>query len=206
MKPFEMAPAMELALAASFGSVPLWRDALVMLDRSVPDAGGCLQLAFLPPEGRLVNRWSALEVAADEAAVVLLALRRPVEAALEGLDWDAVYTAYQHAVEAASSACAATQADLGGALLLDVRRAGVFEKAAALIPGARWCDPADVGRWGATLPRDREVVVYCVYGHEVGRATALRLRAAGVRARYLAGGIDGWQSAGLPVQAKGGAA
>ena len=29
------------------------------------------------------------------------------------------------------------------------------------------------------------VVVYCVYGHEVGRATALRLRAAGLEAHFL---------------------
>jgi Fe-Mn family superoxide dismutase len=44
------------------------------------------------------------------------------------------------------------------------------------------------------------VVVYCVYGHEVGRATAMRLRAAGVNARYLRGGIDGWVSAARPTQ------
>jgi Fe-Mn family superoxide dismutase len=48
--------------------------------------------------------------------------------------------------------------------------------------------------------------VYCVYGHEVGRVTALRLRAAGVDARYLHGGIDGWVAAGRPTQAKGAAA
>jgi Fe-Mn family superoxide dismutase len=32
-----------------------------------------------------------------------------------------------------------------------------------------------------------------VYGHEVGRATALRLRAAGIDAHFLRGGIDGWR-------------
>jgi len=46
------------------------------------------------------------------------------------------------------------------------------------------------------------VVVYCVYGHEVGRATALRLRAAGFKARFLRGGIASWQQAGRPVQPK----
>jgi len=45
-----------------------------------------------------------------------------------------------------------------------------------------------------------------VYGHEVGRATALRLRAAGVDARFLRGGIDGWQAAGRPVDSKPGSA
>ena len=89
-----------------------------------------------------------------------------------------------------------------GALLIDVRRAGVYAQAATRIPGAQWRDPAAVAAWAAELPVDREVLVYCVYGHEVGRSTALRLRAAGVNARFLEGGIDGWQSAGRPVAAK----
>jgi superoxide dismutase, Fe-Mn family len=45
-------------------------------------------------------------------------------------------------------------------------------------------------------------MVYCVYGHEVGRSTAMRLRAAGVDARFLSGGIDGWKAAGRPLAAK----
>jgi Fe-Mn family superoxide dismutase len=53
------------------------------------------------------------------------------------------------------------------------------------------------------LPADKEIVVYCVYGHEVGRATALRLRGQGLKARFLRGGIDGWQAAGRPVDPKG---
>ena len=81
--------------------------------------------------------------------------------------------------------------------MLDVRRAGVFTQAPSMISGARWCDPATVGEWAKELPADK--VVYCVYGHEVGRSTAMRLRAAGVDARYLGGGIDGWTSAGRPV-------
>ena len=52
------------------------------------------------------------------------------------------------------------------------------------------------------MPRDKEIVVYCVYGHEVGRATALRLRAQGVNARFLRGGIDAWQAGGRAVDPK----
>jgi superoxide dismutase, Fe-Mn family len=44
--------------------------------------------------------------------------------------------------------------------------------------------------------------VYCVYGHEVGRSTAMRLRAAGVKARFLEGGIDAWRLAGQPLVRK----
>jgi Fe-Mn family superoxide dismutase len=73
-----------------------------------------------------------------------------------------------------------------------------------MIPGAKWRDPARVAEWSTELQTDRPVIVYCVYGHEVGRATALRLRAAGIDARYLQGGIDGWQAAGRALDAKTG--
>ncbi|QGW84892.1 hypothetical protein GOQ09_04895 [Variovorax paradoxus] len=89
-----------------------------------------------------------------------------------------------------------------GWVLLDVHRAGVFEQATAMIPGATWRDPSAVEQWASELPAGRGVVVYCVYGHEVGRSTALRLRAMGLDARYLRGGFDGWQAAGRPVEAK----
>jgi superoxide dismutase, Fe-Mn family len=142
-----------------------------------------------------------------------------VQAFMAHIDWAAVYARYQHAVHAASeahgtslddaaaarlvaTALATGAAQAQGALVIDVRRAGVYAKAAATLPGAQWRDPALVGTWAADLPRERELLVYCVYGHEVGRATALRLHAAGLKARYLNGGIDGWQNAGRPVQAK----
>ena len=113
-----------------------------------------------------------------------------------------MYERYQHAVHAASEPFGATQDEVAGSMLLDVRRAGVFEQATTTIPGAAWFDPAAVDCWAAELPPDRELVVYCVYGHEVGRSTAMRMRAAGLNARYLRGGIDGWQAAGQPVEAK----
>jgi len=117
-----------------------------------------------------------------------------------------VYERYQKAVHDASESSSVTQDHLAGAALVDVRRAGVFEQATKMVPGATWRDPAQVAQWSRDLPADRPVVVYCVYGHEVGRATALRLRAAGVDARFLRGGIDGWQAAGRPVDSKPGSA
>ena len=126
-----------------------------------------------------------------------------VDAFMDNIDWANVYSRYQRAVHSASEAFGAAHDDVDGSLVLDVRRAGVFEKAAAMIPGARWCDPVGVGKWWSEIPTDRDVIVYCVYGHEVGRATAMRLRAAGVKARYLRGGIDAWQTAGRTLKPKG---
>jgi Fe-Mn family superoxide dismutase len=172
-------------------------------------------LVFQPREGSLVNQWAADHTHAVAGGVPLLALDMYehayhmdygaaagayVDAFMDNIDWAAVYGRYQRAVHAASEPFGAAQDEIADAMLLDVRRAGVFEQASTMLPGARWRDPAAVAQWAADLPTERKVLVYCVYGHEVGRATAMRLRAAGVDARYLRGGIDGWVSAARPTQ------
>jgi superoxide dismutase, Fe-Mn family len=202
-----MNPAMELALCANFVSAAGWRtDALSLLRRD-PANGAALQLVFHPDKGNLSHQW-LLEQGRPAApktpeAVTLLTLTidptTKAEEALDGVDWNAVYALYQAAVHDASAAFGADQGDLGAAVLFDVRRAGMFEKAQTMIPNAQWRDPALVSRWSQSVPRDQAVIVYCIYGHEVGRSTAMRLRAAGINARFLDGGIDAWQTAGLPL-------
>ena len=108
-----------------------------------------------------------------------------VDAFMGNIDWAPVYERYQLAVHGASEPFGAEQDQVAGALVLDVRRAGMFDQAESMIAGAAWRDPARVAQWARDLPAGREVVVYCVYGHEVGRATALRLRSQGVMARFL---------------------
>ncbi|WP_439586029.1 rhodanese-like domain-containing protein [Hydrogenophaga sp.] len=107
-----------------------------------------------------------------------------------------------HTLEPANEALVVEHADVAGSLVLDVRRVGAFEQATTQLPGATWHDPAAVAQWAASIPRDRPVTVYCVHGHEVSRDTALHLRASGVDARYLRGGIEGWREAGMPVVPK----
>jgi superoxide dismutase, Fe-Mn family len=198
-----MNPVMELALSANFDSVDGWRvDALSHLHRD-PANVACVELIFHRDTGRLSHQGvPKIAVAAASNApdvVTLLTLNTDPRISIEDIDWSAVYALYQTAVHDASEAFAANQSELGAAFLVDVRRAGMFEKAQTMIPNAQWRDPALVGQWAQSVPRDQPVVVYCIYGHEVGRSTAMRLRAAGVQARYLAGGIDAWQTAGLPL-------
>ena len=213
-----MTPALDLALAASFGSVAAWRDEFMAMGRALGGGSGWVLLSFQPREGTLVNQWASDHGHALAGGVPLLALDMYehayhldhgaaagayVDAFMTHIDWAAVYARYQQAVHAASEPFAAAPGPLDGVRVLDVRRAGVYAQASTRIPGAQWRDPALVGQWAADLPSDQPLVVYCVYGHEVGRATALRLRAAGLDARYLPGGIDAWASAGLPLQTKG---
>ncbi len=213
-----MQPAMALALAASFGSVERWRDEFVAMGKALGGGSGWVLLVFQPREGSLVNQWAADHTHVLAGGVPLLALDMYehayhidfgavagsyVDAFMKHLDWRPVHRRYQAAVHAASEPFGATRDELSAeAPVFDVRRAGAYEQAASKIPGAIWRDPATVGSWCADLPRDREVVVYCVYGHEVSRATAMRLRAAGISARFLLGGIDGWQTAGRSIEAK----
>ncbi|MEO8752732.1 MAG: Fe-Mn family superoxide dismutase [Casimicrobiaceae bacterium] len=213
-----MAPAMALALAANFGTGERWREEFAAMGKAEGGGSGWVLLMFSPREGTLVNQWAADHTHILAGGVPILALDMYehsyhmdfgaaagayVDAFMDNIDWAKVYARYQGAVHAASEPFGAAQVDVANSLLLDVRRAAVFEEAATMIPGAEWRDPALVAGWSSELPPDREVIVYCVYGHEVGRATAMRLRAAGLNARYLGGGIDGWQAAGQPLARKG---
>ena len=214
-----MEPAAKLMLEASFGSVERWREEFIAMGKALGGGSGWVLLVFQPREGTLVNQWAADHTHVLAGGVPILALDMYehayhmdfgaaagayVDAFMDNIDWAAVYGRYQQAVHAASEPFGANQDEVGDALVFDVRRAGVFEKARTMIPGSRWCDPTQVPTWAAELPRDRELLVYCVYGHEVGRATALRLQAAGLIARYLIGGIDAWQAAGRPLVGKPG--
>ncbi len=95
-------------------------------------------------------------------------------------------------------------------LLLDVRRETKFAESPHRLAGALRCQPEQISAY-ASSQTPREVVVYCVYGHNVSADAATTLRAAGWDARALAGGIEGgedgvdtpddiatWRAAPLP--------
>lgn len=218
--PQPMTPAMALALAGSFGSEARWRDEFTAMGKALGGGSGWVVLAFQPRDGTLVNQWAADHTHAIAGGVPLLALdmyehayhldfganaAAYVDAFMPLIDWAKVYARYQHAVHAASETLAvldASPAAMQQRLVLDVRRQAMYAQGANTLPGAQWRDPATVTQWAAELPAGEEVLVYCVYGHEVCRATALKLRALGVQASFLPGGIDGWASAGKPLQPK----
>ena len=216
-----MAPANVLALSSNFGSVAGWRASFIALADAHANSNvnepGCVELAFVADKGVLVNRWRAGEPVADPMVVLAMPTPADAQAFVAGIDWAPAYLRYIEAVHGTSARFAAQQADVmgeagrgeggnvGEVLVLDVRRAGMFEAANTMLPGASWRDPSQVADWAPQLPAGREVIVYCVYGHEVGRVTAMRLQAQGVNARFLDGGIDAWQRAGLRVMTKGNA-
>jgi rhodanese-related sulfurtransferase len=75
-------------------------------------------------------------------------------------------------------------------LILDVRREAKFASDARIIAGAVRCTPENVEAF-AHQHSPRDVVVCCVYGHNVSADATMQLHAAGWNARALAGGIEG---------------
>lgn len=83
-------------------------------------------------------------------------------------------------------------------LVIDVRRREAFESASDFIASATWRDPFAVADWAKYLPRHRHIAVYCVHGHEISQHVADALRATGLDAAYLEGGIEAWKERGHP--------
>lgn len=81
-------------------------------------------------------------------------------------------------------------------VVIDVRRRAAYDAAERLIPTATWRDLGSIDDWSDRLSADAEVVVYCVHGHELSQSAAAALRASGRRARFVAGGIEGYLAAG----------
>jgi rhodanese-related sulfurtransferase len=86
------------------------------------------------------------------------------------------------------------------AQVVDVRDAADFARGS--LPNAKNIPLADLGTRGPKeLKKDRPVIVLCNAGNIAGRAAA-QLRAAGLAEVYvLAGGLNAWREAGLPVKA-----
>ncbi|OGU21970.1 MAG: rhodanese [Hydrogenophilales bacterium RIFOXYD1_FULL_62_11] len=87
-------------------------------------------------------------------------------------------------------------------LVFDVRREADFAASSGLIPGAMWKNPDKIDAWIGALPLTQDVVIYCVRGGEVSSKVVDRLQAAGVKARYIEGGIEAYQAAGGKLAAK----
>lgn len=96
----------------------------------------------------------------------------------------------------------ALKASLASKHLIDVRRATDREASPEQIPGAAWHDPENIADWAASLPKDKEIVLYCVRGGSVSNGVVDALQAKGLNARFIEGGIEGWKAAGGAIATK----
>jgi rhodanese-related sulfurtransferase len=78
--------------------------------------------------------------------------------------------------------------------LLDVRRKEEYEKFPEGVGEAQWRDPAIVEQWMHALPKQQDVILYCVRGGSVSQSVQKQLSEAGIKARYLEGGLEAFNT------------
>jgi Fe-Mn family superoxide dismutase len=219
LKPSGKPAGLMVGLRRDFGSFERWRAEFVALATALGGGSGWALLSWSDREHRLVNHWAADHAHVLAGATALLALdmyehayhmdfganaKGYVAAFMDNVNWDGVALRYAAAVEASTPALAVGADEVqrsSNLKRIDVRRKGAYDAGPDMIDGAVWRDPERVDEWVGELS-GAEVVVYCVYGHEVGQSTAARLRDAGIAARFLVGGIEAWKTAGRPMQPK----
>lgn len=94
------------------------------------------------------------------------------------------------------------KANLNDVTLIDVRRKADLESDTSRLPGATWHDPEQIETWAAQLPKDKDVVLYCVRGGSVSNSVLDNLLGKGISARFIEGGIVAWKETGGEVVAK----
>ena len=92
--------------------------------------------------------------------------------------------------------------NLQGKFILDVRRADDRSASSERLAGATWKDPSQIADWADGLPKEQEIILYCVRGGGVSNSVVDALQAKGLNARFIEGGIEGWKAAGGEVAAK----
>jgi rhodanese-related sulfurtransferase len=80
--------------------------------------------------------------------------------------------------------------------LIDVRRKPDLDASSEALPGATWHDPEKLAEWADSLPRDKNIVLYCVRGGSVSNSVVDALQAKGLCASFIDGGIEGWKAMG----------
>lgn len=88
-----------------------------------------------------------------------------------------------------------------GAVVLDVREDDEWE--AGRIPGALHIPMGELAARQGELPAGRPIVAVCRSGSRSAAVTEALVR-AGYEAENLAGGLEAWHAAGLPLEPAGG--
>jgi phage shock protein E len=81
--------------------------------------------------------------------------------------------------------------------LIDVRTPG--EYADGHLAGAKLIPLQEIARRISEIDKSKPVLLYCRTGHRSGSALEILQEQGFTEAKHMAGGINAWQAAGLPV-------
>ncbi|MCW2239308.1 Fe-Mn family superoxide dismutase [Azospirillum canadense] len=223
--------ALAAALERDFGSVQRWRQEFTAMGKALGGGSGWVLLTLSERDGRLRNVWAAdhTHTLADGRVVLALDMYEHayhldfgakagayVDAFMANIAWERVADRHRRAVEGLRPASRSTDAEApemsvgearrtiegGEILVLDVCWDEDFARCPDMIPTAVHHDARRIGEWADGVPKDCEVLAYCVYGFQVSREAVAELRRRGVSARTLAGGISAWRAMGAPTVPK----
>jgi rhodanese-related sulfurtransferase len=76
------------------------------------------------------------------------------------------------------------------------------DKDTLTMPTAQRFDPDKIAEWSASIPKDKEIVLFCAHGRSISDASVKYLHANGFKARLIPGGFDAWKEAGGITVAK----
>lgn len=218
------------ALESSFGSLDNWRREFIAMGKALGGGSGWVLLSWSHRLGRLLNQWAADHAHGLPDSTPILALdmyehayhldfgaraAAYVDAFMANLSWGGAVHRFKrawqqrtHPVERQQDERAIGVAQLRDALsrhtaplVLDVRLADDRERSGQRLPNTAWRNWQEDKNWMAGLPKDRQIVVYCMYGFWVSQDAAAALRKEGFDARNLAGGIAAWRAMGYPTEA-----
>jgi superoxide dismutase, Fe-Mn family len=216
------------ALERDFGSVDRWHAEFSAMGKALGGGSGWVLLTWSERLGRLTNQWAADHTNTLAAGQPILALDMYehayaidfgakagayVDAFLRNISWERVETrlgqtrqTYANPVSAGAAVPQITAAELRAELkrgaditLVDVCLPIDLARRSDMLPGARFLAPEAIDDWAGTLPRDKAVVVYCIYGFQVSGEATTELRRRGLQARALAGGITAWHAMAGPT-------
>ena len=84
----------------------------------------------------------------------------------------------------------------GSVTILDLRRTADYDKDTVTMQQAQRFDPTKIAEWSGTLPKEKEIVLYCDHGRSISNASVDYLTKAGYKARLVHGGFDAWKDTG----------
>ncbi|PBC22934.1 MULTISPECIES: Fe-Mn family superoxide dismutase [unclassified Mesorhizobium] len=215
-------------LERDFGSVAAWRTQFTACAKAQAGGSGWTLLTWSERHGRLTIQWAADHTNCLAGGMPILALDMYehayhldfgaragayVDAFMKNIHWGRVGERYGRvtrkqggATTAAANDHVVAPEDLRGCIerhedivVLDVCLAEDLAKRSDMLPGALIRAPETIADWAGELPKDKPIVVYCVYGFQVSGDAVAELRRRGFNALTLSGGIAAWHAIGAPT-------